>query len=298
MRAPQALAVEQKAVNSLPISAYKPPPKVIVPVKKETNSRGVQTTAQSVLVFDLASNEPLYEKNSDKPVPLASLTKLMSALVLNDIIDDWQKKVSFAKEDLKGGNKPNFLAGDTLAREQFMYVGLISSDNDAIATLVRTSGIPESEFVIKMNEKAKALGMLNSSFADPTGLNPANVSTAKDLSIMVREALKVDRVQKATTMSRYQVRTLTRPHFVYNTDILLNSFLNRQPYQIIGGKTGFIEESGYNLVLGVKNQGVQLITLVLGSRTSNERFQEAKSLIAWTFENYDWPQVSVAAEQP
>ncbi len=278
--------------GSLPLAASARPA-VVPPVWKGGLSRGVDTTASTVLVVDVASGTKLYAVGEEKVTPLASLTKLMTALVLNDVIDDWSKKVTFTKEDRTLGNLPHLYPGDIQTRDQLFNIALIPSDNDAIMSLVRSSGLTNDEFVKKMNEKADRLGLKKTVFVDPTGLNPGNLSTAVELSRILTEAMKIDRIKKATISRSYQVRT-KRQHIVRNTNLLLDSYLNKSPYQIVGGKTGFIEESGYNLAMQLKNGNADLYTIVMGSRTNSDRFQDTKSVVGWVVDNFIWPNSGVA----
>lgn len=276
---------QAKFIHALPLASNKEDG----PILKSSLSRGVATTAQSAMVLDVTSGKILYAKGSEKVLPIASLTKLISSLVLSDLLLDWTKPVIIAKEDRKNGNKPNFYEGDTFTPEQLLSIALIGSDNDAIAALVRASDTSEADFVKKMNQKAMEVGLKNSRFVDPTGLDPDNSSTAEDVLALLKQALSNDRVRQATSLDKYLVRNRRGQHFVYNTNILLHSFLNEPPFEIIGGKTGFIDESGYNLALSVKNAGHELLAIVLGSKTSDGRFNEIKSLLNWALGNYQWP---------
>ena len=263
------------------------------PVRVESLSRGVVTSAQGVLVMDADSNRVLYSKNPDRVLSAASLTKLLSAVVLNDLTPDWDAKLTITEQDRQNGNRPNFYPGDVFTLKQLLNIGLISSDNDAIAALVRSTGLSHDEFVKKMNEKAKVLGMNDSSFFEPTGLNPASRSTARDILILLRASLKDPKIQEVTSQKSYYVQNHRGVHNIYNTDVLLNTFLNQAPYKIIGGKTGFIDESGYSLAIQIKNKDTNIVVVVLGSKTSDDRFKEIKGLVSWIFQNFQWPQVGL-----
>lgn len=280
--------------NSLPVASVKQISQVPEPIKEKNFSRGVEVTADSVLLLDLASGKILFAKDRERILPIASLTKLMTALVLHDFITDWQKTIVFSIKDRVGGNKTNLYAGDTLTSEEMLFTALIGSDNDAIMSLVRSTGLTIDEFVNKMNEKAALLGLKNTVFADPTGLSPANQSTVNDLANIFKISLAIPKIKKATETSQYTLTLKNRAKTVRNTNQLLSSFLNVAPYEIIGGKTGYIEEAGYNLAVEVRNNNAQVIAIVLGSESNNERFQEVKSLISWAFENYQWPSQSAA----
>lgn len=264
------------------------------PVRKTDDSRGVDTTAVSAIVIDVDSGEVLFSKSEEKIFPIASITKLMSALVLNDQISDWKKTLVFLKQDRLNQNVPNLFPGEKFTLEQLLNVGLVGSDNDAIAALVRATGLNQEGFVSKMNEKAESMGLFDTRFVDPTGLSPYNTSSAKDITKLLKAALSNDRIRAGTTMSTYKLYFKNGVRVVHTTDYLLTSSLNRDQYHIIGGKTGHINESGYNLALQVQNKTASVIAVVLGSQTNDTRFEEIKNLISWSFEHYDWPPTKTA----
>lgn len=249
-------------------------------------------TAQSVAVADVGTGRVLFQKNAAQKRPIASLSKLMSALVWFDVDGDLNKIVEIRSEDYREGSIPYFIAGEKVRARDLLYAGLIASSNSAIASLVRSTGLPQENFVKYMNAKAKELGMKDTEFTEPTGLDSGNQSTAIDLFILAREAFFNAEISKATQMASYEFSPVggAQIRSVRSTDWLLNGSLNSGEYKIIGGKTGFIEESNYNLVLKTynRNKDKNLIVIILGSDESGLRFTEAKKLIEWTYANYMW----------
>lgn len=261
-------------------------------VRGTTNFDRERLTAKSVLVADEATGRPLLQKNIWTKRPIASLTKLMSALVWLELDGDLRKAVEIKSEDYRDGSIPYFIAGETVLSADLFYTGLIASSNSAIAALARSSGRGTESFVALMNKKAKELGMEETFFADPTGLDPKNVSTARDLQILAKASFARPEILAATQMRQYEFRPLggANRRAVSNTNWLLRSSLNGGVYKIIGGKTGHIEESGYNLIIKVfnKEKNRDLFIIILGSEDIEKRFSEAAELAKWTYENYLW----------
>ena len=256
-------------------------------------SLGPQLTAKSALIVDFNSGDILFEKNSTKILPIASITKLMTALVfLDKNVKEWDEKIVVSGQDLikwsnKGGEEiqPARLSiriGDELNVKDVFNSALIKSANNASKILARL--IPAccgQTFPDLMNKKAKSLGMASTHFIEPTGLSPANCSNARDLSKLIRAAFNQEEIAEALSRQSYDIKFKRNGLFyrqrIYNTDKLLNSFID-----IRGAKTGYLEESGYCLA-GVSDYlGRKLIVIILGASTDEDRFQEAKSLIWWT----------------
>jgi len=252
-----------------------------------SQSLGIETTAKSVFLFDLTANKIVFVKEPDVMVPLASLTKLMTALVLYEKGVPENEWVEFKAGDKRNGNIPYLIPGEEIQKKDLWNLMLMASSNDAVMALVRTSGFIEEEFVKSMNQKARQLGLRRLSFADPTGLNPANTGSAREITALARVALSVPKIRETLQKSQYVFtpRGKTKRKAVA-TNLLLNSFINQDPYEMIGGKTGYVEESRYNMVFAVrqKSDNRQLMGALLGSETSEDRSQEVKGLIYWGFE--------------
>lgn len=248
-------------------------------------------TAQSAMMVDEGTGRVLFEKDSYQKKSIASLTKLMTALVWWEIDGDLNKIVEIKSEDYREGGISYFIAGERVRAKDLLHAGLIASSNSAIVSLVKSTGLTSEDFVTLMNKKAEALGMQNTRFKEPTGLDYKNISTAVDCFILAREAFKNPIISKATQLKSYKFKPLGKSasRLIRSTNWLLSESANNN-YEILGGKTGYIEESGYNLIIRARNKekDKNLITIILGSNNKGSRFAEAKKLIEWTYANHIW----------
>lgn len=261
------------------------------PRKKEGSmSLGIETTARAALVFDEGTGTILFDKNSEERLSLASLTKLMTTLVFLDGEVDWGKKVKLVKaDDLEGGIFYARSPEEVTVKDLFNMM-LVGSVNNAAMALARQTGQSQEEFVAEMNKKAEDLKLHNTIFADPTGLLSENQGTARDVAKLLDKVLKEEMVRDIVVQKTYVFSPVksSKIYYVKSTDELLWSFLNEAPYKLIGGKTGYIEEAGYNLAVEVERDSHKIIVVVLGSSTAEDRFKEVKGLADWTFETYKW----------
>lgn len=265
-------------------------------------SLGPKLTAKSALVVDVDTGEVLFAKNPAAVLPIASITKLMTALVfLENKTKQWDEIIIIEPEDLiiepgspftgiqykekESGLEPAGLdlrAGESLTVQNIFYGGLIKSANNAMKILTRlTRPCCGKTFVDLMNEKAKELDMTNTYFIEATGLSPKNYSTAQDLVKLVIEGLGRDEIITALSNRVYDVSIIgiygqKRYQRIYATNKLLDSFI-----KLIGAKTGYLDESGYCFA-GLSNyKGRKLAVIVLGAQTNKHRFQEVKGLVWW-----------------
>lgn len=257
-----------------------------------SESLGVKLSAKHAALLDRKTGALLFEKNAEEAQPIASITKLMSALVFLDYNPGWQGEITMEKSDERNGGYFHVYQGETLYIKDLFNLGLVASDNNAIIALARSTGLSEKQFVEEMNKTAIVLGLNNTSFVDPTGLSPQNVSTAIDVAKMLNYILTKQEIKDASLMTEYKFTIINnkRKVTVQSTDILLDSYLNDKSlgYKIIGGKTGYLTEAGYCLALSVAKDGNEVIGVVLGSDTIDSRFQEIKGMITWGFDNYIW----------
>ena len=270
-------------------------PTIIAPIipsgphKKDADSLGVQLTAKSAALVDTASGELLFSYGQDEPRSIASITKLMTALVVLDGHPDWNTKVTVEQSDFDMRGINTLKTGDVLTMRDLWNATLAGSINAGALALARSTGMTRDQFVAKMNAKAAALGMSHTNFADPSGYLPTNTSTALDIARLAYHALNADDIRLAVTRSQIDIRTETGDErHIPATNALLGSFLNDSPFHIIGGKTGYTEEAGYTLTMRAQQDKGDLIAVVLGSPTSDDRFQDMKSLLAWGFRTYEW----------
>ena len=247
-------------------------------------------SAKSIIVKDDATGAVLYRQAEYEERPMASLTKLMSALVILEKAPRWSSSTQVVGDDIID---THMYAGDTHTLDQLWHAALIGSSNKAIYTLADAVGWPRAAFVERMNEKARELGMANTVFVDPTGLDAGNVSTASDLAIIMQEAMRHERIRNALLTKEYSLYSTERgkEHHLWNTNWLLLGWIPSELREIRGGKTGYIPESGYNFVLQTADQaGHALTVVILGAATHEARFTEARDAAEWVWANYRWPE--------
>jgi len=264
----------------------------IGPHRISNDSLGIKTTAQSLMIVDEQTNKILFAKNPSQILPIASITKLMTALVFLELNQEWNKRVVITDDDQREGGIEYLLPGESVYVEDLFYLTLVSSTNEAAAALVRSTGISQENFVNLMNQKAKDLGLANTHFEEVTGLNPNNKSTASDLAKLATIAFTQKEIIGATLLPGYNFSVLNKgiSRYAPATNKLLSSFINNDQYSIIASKTGFIDEAGYCQIIKIKNNTIDasIIIAILGSRTLEDRWQEIKGLVDWIFSSYSW----------
>lgn len=263
-----------------------------VPILREAIEFGNPLTAVSAVVVDDDTNTVLFKKNADDAHPLASISKLMTALVLSDLPIKWASTTTVSADDIDPSSH-QINSGEVYTLDDLWHVALIGSSNSAVHVLVRSSGLSKDQFVAKMNQKAKALGLNSLHFVEPTGLDGRNVGSAIDISRLLKTALKVDRIYRALQTGEYYAMPLnsSAKHRVWTTNWLLTNWVpNRFDKDLLVGKTGYITGSGYNFsvrITGGHDHAIRVV--VLGTASNEARFNEAKILAEWTFSHYAWP---------
>jgi len=245
--------------------------------------------AKAAIVVDEQSGEVLWQKNATSTLPLASLTKLAAVKVFLDTRPSLNKVVTYSLKDEEynyqyvnkwESAKLNLKDGDTLTVEDLLYAALVGSANNAIETLARASGLSRNEFIKTMNAEAAAWGASSTKFIEPTGLSPANVSSALDYAIISKEVYTNPIIQKASTMRRYKFVTLNtkKTHTITNTDKLLEvSSLN-----ITGSKTGYLDEAKYCLMVRAEDDsGRRVIAVTMGADSRQDSFDETEELVKY-----------------
>ena len=238
--------------------------------------------ARNAFVLDPASGAVLYEKNAGAPAPVASLTKLMTALVFLEKQPDFDRMVEVTQSELSGGGHTQLRRGETVRLGDLLHMSLMCSDNVATRVLVRESGLPPEDFLARMNRKAVELGLARTRFVEFTGLDERNVSTASDIDRLLRAASENETIRGISTTRGYDFRSLSaknraRAHHVSNTNRLLYGRL-----EIRGGKTGFISQAGYCLATWIRTERGDMIAVVLGAPTNATRFADVVRLVQHT----------------
>jgi D-alanyl-D-alanine carboxypeptidase len=269
-----------QARGKLPESTDKPEEEEIEPFNLQANCGSV---------LDLQNRKILFNKDADKEWPIASITKLVTALVFLEHNPGWDTIYEVRRGDRREGGKIFLYTGEKVKVKDLFYLSLVGSANTATIGLVHSTGMTEQEFVQKMNEKAGALGLKNTRFHDPVGLNNYNISTAREIAKFTRTALSDKDISEATLTKKYEFTTLEgKKKVVYNTDDLLNIF-PQNGIRIIGGKTGYNISAGYCFVgKFIDHDGREMISVVLGSDSRDLRFSETRDLVEWTYDTFIW----------
>lgn len=233
--------------------------------------------ARSALVMNANTGKILYQKNVDTVRSIASISKLMSAMVLLDAKLNMYEDITITEDEIDRlkGTGSRLSIGTTLTRGELLHLGLMSSENRAIHALARTYPGGMGAFVAAMNAKAQSLGMNKSRFFEPTGLDPRNVSTARDLSVMVRAASKYPQIRSLTTSNYGQVYTSAGKTQTYKNT---NALVRESDWDISLQKTGYIKEAGRSMVLQARLGNQPVVIVVLGSSTSSSRVRDAREL--------------------
>jgi D-alanyl-D-alanine endopeptidase (penicillin-binding protein 7) len=223
----------------------------------------------------------IYGKDIDTIRPIASITKLMTAMVILDSDVDLDEKITVTKADRDlvqlTGSRLEY--GASLSRRKMILLAIMSSENRAATALGRTYPGGMSQFVKKMNQKATELGMTNSHFADPAGLNVNNTSTARDLVKMVTAAQEYALIKQASTTTRIEVRPYAkRGPLVYGNT---NRLLKNKTWDIALSKTGYINEAGRCLVMQANIEGERVSIILLNSFGKLTPFGDSNRLRKW-----------------
>jgi len=237
--------------------------------------------SNAALVADQESGEVLYEKDADRVTPMASITKLMTAMVLLDARLPMNAPVTVTQDDVDTlrNSLSHLPVGWTLTREEMLRLALMASENRAASALARTFPGGTEAFVAAMNAKASTLGMGHTRFVDPHGLHAENTSTARDLLLMVNAAYEYSAIRRMTTTPSYTVVSLNsgRSRTFGNSDYLVAN-----DRWVVGlSKTGFINEAGYCLVLQSTIRDRPVVMVFLDSVGKHSRQGDAARVRAW-----------------
>lgn len=240
----------------------------------------LRVNSRVALVLDQDTQEVLYGKNESAVLPIASLTKLMTALVVVDanLPMNYPLTITNADVDRLKNSGSRLPVGTRMTRGEALHLALMSSENRAAHALGRTFPGGMDQFVRRMNQKARELGMRNTRFVEPTGLSPSNESTARDLAVLAAETARHPIIRTLTTSPGYEL-TLNNNRVVQYRN---SNRLTRRPDWDIGvQKTGFIREAGRCLVMQVTVSGRPLIMVLLDANNSTQRIQDAERVRSW-----------------
>jgi serine-type D-Ala-D-Ala endopeptidase (penicillin-binding protein 7) len=236
-------------------------------------------SARAAIAVDLASGRTLYAKHADQRLPIASLTKLMTAMIVLDSKRSLIKpaRITDADVDRLKWSKSRLPVGSLLLRRTMLHIALMSSENRAAFALSRDYPGGRPGFVRAMNRTAQRLHMHRSHFVDPTGLSPRNVSSARDLTRLARAAYRYPTIREYATSHHKLVLGGDGPLVYRNTDPLVY----RAAWQVGLQKTGFTNEAGHCLIIVTMVRGRPTLFVILGAPTPHAHFQDAVKLRSW-----------------
>ena len=240
----------------------------------------LQLHSEYAMVVDRATGATLYEKSSTSSAPIASVTKLMTAMVSLDQKLNPSEMLTITDDDVDNvkHSSSRLRVGSQLTRGEMLRVALMSSENRAAHALARTSPGGMSGFVAAMNRKALEFGMTGTHYVDPTGLSPENMSTAADLGRLARRVSSYPTITDYTTTAGKTVAVGSHLQSFHNT----NPAVGKKGWEFWLSKTGFINEAGRCLVAGITTAGRDVVVVLMGAKSSGARSQDLAHVKAWT----------------
>jgi D-alanyl-D-alanine endopeptidase (penicillin-binding protein 7) len=229
------------------------------------------------LVIDQDTNEVLFSKNESAVLPIASITKLMTGIVISEANLPMDEIITITNDDIRHASFSRLRAGTSMTRRDMMHIALMSSENRAAYALGRTYPAGIDEFVRLMNAKALMLGMVNTHYVEPTGLSSDNRSTAQDLAKLVAFASQNATVSELSTSHGYQLAVGKRTMQYVNT----NRLTSNPNWDIEVQKTGYITAAGRCLVMQTKVAGRKLVMVFLDSMGKYSRLGDAERVKTW-----------------
>ncbi len=265
----------QKKVSALPL------PSVDLPAKPTTKPL---IYAKSYVVIDDDTKYPLAAKDADQPVPIASTTKIMTTLVALDTLKLDQVITISREAAAVEGSEIQLLTNEKMTTRNLLYAMLLSSANDGAMAIAQANG-STTDFVAKMNAKAKLLGLTHTEYHDPAGLDDTAHSSARDLAILMAYALKNPTFKTIISTPKYTIMSADGKyaHELTSSNRLIRSEEPLFLANALGGKTGFTYEAGHCLVAAAEYKGKQVIAVILNTTesTNDASAKEARKLLTW-----------------
>jgi serine-type D-Ala-D-Ala endopeptidase (penicillin-binding protein 7) len=255
------------------------------PVPALTRDGKPNVLARSAIVVDLKSGEELFVRNADEVRAIASLSKLVAVMAVLDANIPLEGQTTITEEDRKvarGGAKSRLLAGMALTNRDLLHAALLASDNRSIPAMGRGAGMTPQELTAAMNKKAQELGLEHTKFEDPTGLNPGNVSTAREQVKALKAALGYPLIAAISRKAQHDVTVVDGKSKglkirMFNTDRVARA--GRE--QILGGKTGYNDIARYCLVIAARIDGREVAMAFLGNEGKLTRFGDFHRVSQW-----------------
>ena len=261
----------------------------------ETGQEVPAPRAAAAIIYDPETNQVLFEENAQQLRSIASITKVMTALVFLESLPDLSQSVAVERADVVRASTTYLRAGNSVTGDDLLHLLLIGSDNAAARVIARVSAYGTEGFIERMNEKARELGLEMTHYEDTSGLLSANVSSAYDMARLIAYAAADERIGAIMRKSGYTMSAGRRKLQVNST----NRLVRTGELEVLGGKTGFISSSGYCLATLVRlpQTGRQVAVVVLGARSNAGRFAETKHLYNWLSEHMTTVTAADAAQQ-
>ena len=262
---------------------------LLIPYKVGALDVSLAPNAKSAILIEASTGEIIYENNADEQLAPASMTKIMSMLLIVEAIEkgviSWDEMVTVsANASSMGGSQILLETGEEMSVEDLFKGIAIASGNDAVVALAEKIAGTEEMFVQMMNDRASELGLKNTYFKNPHGLDIANhYSSARDMSIMARELVKHKRVLEYTSIYETYLReNLDTKIWLVNTNKLVRFYSG-----VDGLKTGFTEGAGYCLTATAKKNNMRLIAVVMGEADSTVRNAEVSAMLDYGYSQYE-----------
>ncbi|MCT8088527.1 serine hydrolase [Acinetobacter sp. C_4_1] len=256
-------------------------PKTVQVLNNSNYGNQPSINARAALVMDGQTGEVLYSKNSNTAFPIASLTKLMTAVVIADARLNMSEKITLQQADFScsgcKSSSSTLRAGDSMNRAEALLFALMKSENPAASALARTFPGGRAAFISAMNAKAKALGMHSTHYLESTGLHPGNVSSARDLGILVNTASQYGLIRQFSTTPSYDFNLGYRVLKSNNT----NALVRNGGWNINISKTGYINEAGRCVAMHTTLNNRPAVVVLLGADSSAARTNDATRLMTW-----------------
>ena len=259
---------------------------------EETDTLAGTLSAKSAILMEMSSGQVLMEKNADEKLPPASITKIMTLLLVMEALDEGkitlEDRVTASREaSSKGGSQIWLKEGEVMTVHELIKATAVASANDASTALGEHIAGDEMTFVAMMNSRAAELGMVNTNFENCSGLDDTaenHYSTARDIAIMSCELMKHERIKEYTTIWMDSLRN-------GETELVNTNRLVRFYEGTTGLKTGTTSTAGYCLSATAQRDGMELVAVVMSGETSNDRFNGAKKLLDYGFANYSFFEI-------
>jgi serine-type D-Ala-D-Ala endopeptidase (penicillin-binding protein 7) len=265
-------------------AAYARDMRVLATPQYRTDANGMQVPdirAEAAIIYNPVTHEVLWEENSNSSRSIASITKVMTAVVFLEHASNLGYEIEVQPADVRAASTTYLRAYERATPDTLLHLLLIGSDNAAARVLARSSPFGSQGFIDRMNEKAKELGLEATHYADPSGLDAANVSSAYDMARLIAFAGNDERIASIMRKGEQSVTTSRRTITVHSTNKLVREGSDVRE-QVKGGKTGFIRQAGYCLATLLQlPQGDPVAVVVLGARSNAGRFMETKHLLNW-----------------